>query len=94
MSALPAPDDLAARRAVRPFLHRATGQISFRPLKDDTAKAQPASLCTFLTRHGVQAEVVEEVPTMPDIHLHAAPDPDRVQILIDCWLTGGEPPGD
>jgi hypothetical protein len=91
MSALPAPDDLAARRNVRPFLHRATGQISFRPLKDEAARAQPASLCAFLIRHGIQAEVVEEVPTMPDLYLDGGPNPDRVQALIDHWLAGGDP---
>ena len=81
--------ELRARHNVRPFLHRPTLHISFGPLKDDLAKAQPASLCNFLTRHGVRAEVVEEVPSMPDVQLHGLPDLDRVQGLIDDWQTGG-----
>jgi hypothetical protein len=80
--------ELRARQNVRPFLHRPTLHISFGPLKDDLAKAQPASLCDFLTRRGVRAEVVEEVPTMPDVQLHGLPDLDLIQALIDHWQAG------
>ena len=80
--------DLRARQNVRPFLHRATGQISFRPLKDDAARAQPGSLCEYLMRHGVKAVVVEDVPTMPDVQLQGIPDLDHVQSLIESWQVG------
>src|SRR5918995_1327029 len=83
------PRERRARENARPFLHRATLHVSFRPLKDETAKAQPASLCAFLLRNGVQSVVIEEVPTMPDIRLTGTPDLDRVQALIESWQAAG-----
>jgi hypothetical protein len=77
--------ELRARRGAHPFLHRPTRHVSFRPLKDEMGRAQPASLCAFLTRHGVRAVVVEEVPTLPELHLDEAADLDRVQALIEEW---------
>jgi hypothetical protein len=103
MSGAPAPGgdppalsrrESQARQNARPFLHRATSHISFGPLKDELAKAQPASLGEFLTRHGVRAVVVEEVPTMPDVQLPEAPDLARVQALIDAWQAEGRAAGD
>src|SRR5215213_7338167 len=91
----PTPAELRARQNVRPALHRATGQISFRPLRDDLSKAQPNSLCAFLLLHGIQSVVVEEVPTMPEILLQGVPDLGRVQDLIEAWVDGGDgSPGD
>ena len=40
----PTPDELRARQNARPALHRVTGQISFRSLKAESARAQPDSL--------------------------------------------------
>jgi hypothetical protein len=77
--------ELRARRSVHPFLHRPTLHISFRALKEEMARAQPASLCAFLTRHGVNAVTLEEVPTMPELHLDGDADLDRVQVLIENW---------
>ncbi|MBO0697321.1 MAG: hypothetical protein J2P46_02900 [Zavarzinella sp.] len=78
-----------ARHDVRPFLHRATAHISFGPLKDAVARAQPGSRCEFLTRHGVPADVVEEVPRMPDVRIRGGANLDRVQALIDAWQAEG-----
>ena len=86
----PAPADLLARQNSRPALHRATGQVSFRSLKDDEARAQPNSLRAFLLGHGIRSVVVAEVPTMPEIQLQGVPDLDRVQGLIDAWLDGAD----
>jgi hypothetical protein len=77
--------ELRARRGAHPFLHRPTRHVSLRPLKDEMGRAQPASLCAFLTRHGVRAVVGEEVPTLPELHLDEAADLDLVQALIEKW---------
>jgi hypothetical protein len=77
--------ELRARRGAHPFLHRSTRHVSFRALKDEMGRAQPASLCAFLTRHGMRAVVVEEVPTLPELHLDKAADLDRAQALIEKW---------
>ncbi len=86
----PTPAELRARQNVRPALHRATGQISFRPLKDDLSRSQPANLRAFLLLHGIPSVVVEEVPTMPEIQLQGIPDLDRVQALLDAWQDGAD----
>jgi hypothetical protein len=87
--------ELSARRGAHPFLHRSTRHVSFRPLKDEVGQAQPASLCAFLTRHGVHAVVVEEVPTLPELHLDGAADLDRVQALLEEWQAeDGDGDGD
>jgi hypothetical protein len=79
----PTPAEQRARQTARPALHRATGTISFRPLADEVAKAQPGSLRAFLLLHGVRSVVVEEVPTMPEVRLLGVPDLHRVQELIE-----------